>query len=356
MRATKAFDKVGNSALIHKLNILGVPRAPVRWVTSFLINRTQSVVIGLAKSESRPVLSGVPQGSVLGPLLFVLYSDDIDKVIRPEVKIRKYADDIKLFCAYAKGDENVAQEAMQSTLVNVHRWSEVNGLPINISKSCCMYFGSKNRMAPYQLGHCTLAAKRSQRDLGVDVNDCVKFGDHIRRIVLKARSVTGRIFRCFTSRSPSVILPLFNVLVRPILEYASPVWNPSLVKHIKAVESVQRNVTKRLCGLQKLPYADRIRVLGISTLRARRDYLDLVEMYKLIHGYTICGHVPMPVHTVYAIRGHRYRLKQCRCILNSRRFSFFVRVVKLWNSLPEKIVDAKSLALFKSNLRRYMHV
>ena len=116
----------------------------------------------------------------------------------------------------------------------------------------------------------------------------MKFDHHIRHVVLKARSVAGRIFRCFLSRNPFVILPLFNVLVRPILEYASPAWNPSLVKHIKAVESVQRNVTKRLCGLHNLSYTDRTRALGISSLRARRDYFDLVEMFKIIRGYAVC--------------------------------------------------------------------
>jgi ribonucleases P/MRP protein subunit RPP40 len=184
----------------------------------------------------------------------------------------------------------------------------------------------------------------------------MKFDYHVRHVVMKARSVAGRILRSFSSRNTFVILPLFDSIVRPILEYATPVWNPGLAKHTKAIESVQRSVTKRLCGLQKFSYVERIRAVGVSSLGARRDYIDLVEMFKIIHGHSMCGHVAVPTRNQYATRGHRYRLEQCKCTLNSYRFSFFVRVVKAWNCLPRKVVDSKSLAQFKVNLRRHMHI
>ena len=149
-------------------------------------------------------------------------------------------------------------------------------------------------------------------------------------------------------------MPAFLVLVRPLLEYASPVWNPSLGKHIRVIESVQRRVTKRLLGLQYLSYEDRLRALEISTLSARREYLDLTELFKITHGLTECGNVPRPVRSAYATRGHRYRLEQEKSKLNARRFSFFFRIVKCWNSLPSKLVDANSLSQFKSNLHRHM--
>ena len=353
---TKAFDKVAHCDLIQKLHARHIPNALVTWIASFLSNRSQSVVIDGIRSACRSVTSGVPQGSVLGPLLFVLYSDDIDKVITPQVKIRKYADDIKLYCSYANSEENVAHAAMQLSLENILRWSDDNGLPINLKKSCRMHFGSKNVSLPYQIGYTTLVERTCERDLGVYIDNRMKFDDHIRHVVMKARSVAGRILRCFSSRNPFVILPLFDTLVRPILEYATPAWNPSLAKHIKAIESVQRNVTKRLCGLQKFSYGDRIRALEVSSLRARRDYIDLVEMFKIIHSYSVCGHVAVPTRSAYATRGHAYRLEQCKCSLNSYRFSFFVRVVKAWNCLPRKVVDSKSLNQFKVNLRRHLHI
>ena len=105
-----------------------------------------------------------------------------------------------------------------------------------------------------------------------------------------------------------------------------------------------------------MPYSKRISTLGIPTLSMRRDYLDLTELFKVIRGLTVCGKVPTPTRSVYVTRGHRYRLKQEKSKLNARKFSFFLRVVKSWNSLPSKIVDANSLSQFKSNLRRHMHV
>ena len=92
-------------------------------------------------------------------------------------------------------------------------------------------------------------------------------------------------------------MPMFNALVRPILEYATPVWTPFLVKHNKLIESIQRRFTKHLCGMRKLSYGQRIRVLGTCTLSSRRNYLDLVELYKIMHGLTVCGQLPTPNHT-----------------------------------------------------------
>jgi hypothetical protein len=133
---------------------------------------------------------------------------------------------------------------MQLSLENILRWSDDNGLPINLKKSCRMHFGSKNVSLPYHLGHTTLVERTCERDLGVYIDNRMKFDDHIRHVVMKARSVAGRILRCFSSRNPFVILPLFDTLVRPILEYATPAWNPSLTKHILKsyrIRTAQRN-------------------------------------------------------------------------------------------------------------------
>jgi hypothetical protein len=351
---SKAFDKVVHYKLINKLRLRRVPDLLINWIVSFLSNRTQSVVINGAKSQLKLVTSGVPQGSVMGPLLFLLYTDDIDQVICEGVTIRKYADDIKLFCAYENQNSIAAHAALQSSLDGILRWSEENSLPLNLRKCCTMYFGTNNESTAYSIGQFSISITTCERDLGVLIDRRLKFDKHITNIIGKARLLVGQIFRSFASRSVNIIMPAFLVLVRPILEYASPVWNPSLLKHIKALESVQRRVTKRLLGLQHLPYEDRLRALGMSTLSARRNYLDLIELFKITHGLTKCGNVPRPVRSAYTTRGHCYRLKQEKSKLNARRFSFFFRIVKSWNTLPSKLVDANSLSQFKSNLHRYM--
>ena len=149
-------------------------------------------------------------------------------------------------------------------------------------------------------------------------------------------------------------MPVFNAFVRPILEYASPVWSPALEKYNRSIESVQRRFTKRICGLRDVPYEQRIRLLGTCALNVRRNYTDLVELFKIIHGLSNCGLAPDYARAVRITRGHQYRLKLLKFRLNARKSSFFCRVVSNWNSLPRQIVEAKTLSQFKSNLRRHM--
>ena len=149
-------------------------------------------------------------------------------------------------------------------------------------------------------------------------------------------------------------MPVFNAFVRPILEYASSVWSPVLVKYNRTIESVQRRFTKRLCGLSNVSYEHRIRVLGTCTLNARRNYTDLVELFKIVRGLSTCGISPYFACAVRKTRGHQYRLKLMNFKLNARKSSFFCRVIGNWNSLPRQIVEVRTLSQFKSNLRRHM--
>ena len=160
---SKAFDKVVHHNLINKLRGRSVPNMLTNWIVSFLSKRTQSVVINGVTSKFHLVTSGVPQGSVLGPILFLLYTDDIDQVIYKGVKIRKYADDIKLFCAYKQQDKTAAHAAMQSSLDNILRWSEENSLPLNLRKCCSMYFGTNNESTAYSIENSTVSITTSEQ-------------------------------------------------------------------------------------------------------------------------------------------------------------------------------------------------
>jgi hypothetical protein len=159
----------------------------------------------------------------------------------------------------------------------------------------------------------------------------------------------------FSSRSRNVILPVFQSLIRPVLEYASPVWNSSSVNHTNKLESVQRYVTKRIVGLSALPYEDRLETLNLCTLRARRQYLDLIEMYKIIHGYTFTKCIKQVKFVETSTRGHQYRLRKPKSKLKTRMQTFLLRTTNSWNALPADIVNCKSLNAFKHHLRIHMN-
>ena len=170
----------------------------------------------------------------------------------------------------------------------------------------------------------------------------------------KANRVAGIIFRTFRDIDIQTFLPLYKSQVRPILEYASPVWSPQLIKHKTAIEGVQRRATKRVHGLKDKSYPERLKILGLPTLEYRRLRQDMVCVYKLTKGLEdIDASELLLPETGQRTRGHSCKLhKQRTETLRTRRF-FRHRVVSSWNSLPSYVIDSPSINSFKSNLNTH---
>ena len=310
-------------------------------------------------STPKVVTSGVPQGSILGPLLFLLFVDDIDSVIEPNTFICKFADDLKLYYIFNPDNQTLTNNSpnpLQKCLNNVIEWSEKNNLPLNANKCSVLHFGKKNLKSKYTLSKDFLTAKPYERDLGILVDEKLSFDQQVSTAVGKAKRLVGLILHTFNSRSRHVILPLFKSLVRPILEYASPVWNSSSIKQTKQLESVQRYITKRIVGLSTLSYADRLETLNMCTLSARRQHFDLIEMFKIIHGYTFAKCLAQVQFVQTTTRGHMHRLRKPKCKLKSRAQSFILRTTNTWNALPADLVNCATLETFKNRLRVYLNV
>lgn len=354
---SKAFDKVSHKLLLDKLVKRSVPSTLVEWVRSFLLERTQSVRIGTEISTPRAVTSGVPQGSILGPLLFLLFVDDIDSVIDPSTVISKFADDLKLYFIYNPATiEHSIINSLQLSLDNILQWSEENKLPLNLNKCTIVQFGRKNPRLLYNLSTHPMQTKTCERDLGVFIDDKLSFDPHVSAVVSKAKRLSGLMFHTFASRSRHVIVPVFKTLIRPILEYGSPAWNTSTVHCVNMLESVQHYVTKQVFGLYNMSYDDRLVTLNLCTLSIRREYLDLVEMFKIIHYCTFVKSRANLQFMQTITRGHVYRLRKPTCHLNVRHDSFFLRTVNAWNALPPEIVNSNSLDLFKQRLRMHLRI
>lgn len=152
----------------------------------------------------------------------------------------------------------------------------------------------------------------------------------------------GLMRRTFGSKSPVAVKTAFDVLVRPILEYAYPVWNPHLVEHIHSIESLQRRATRLIIGSVK-SYSERLTELNWSTLELRRNYLCLVQLYKIIHGYCDVDYtryidLTYPTRTR---RNHDFKIRPRAAGTNYFKFSFFNRYVNDWNSLPNSVVGSQ---------------
>ena len=226
------------------------------WIRCFLSNRThQCVVVEQCKSTFQKVISGIPQGSVLGPILFLIYINDIDSVCCGDSHLQLFADDAKLYSSISIGSPSVS---LQHSLDNLISWANAWQLKINIGKCAVISLGSSSLSSDfaYYIDGISIAAHTSQVDLGITISQDLSFHAHINNIVCKARQRVSTLFRGFTSRNHDILRRTFITNVRPTLEYNSVVWSPCTKHLIDLLEGKQRNFFKRIPSLSSYSYTE----------------------------------------------------------------------------------------------------
>ena len=249
----KAFDKVPHKRLIHKVKNYGIDGNILGWITDFLNNRKQEVHINHTKSLPAAVTSGIPQGSVLGPILFIIYINDLPEVVDRDTFIFLFADDTKIW----RQVENASDfEQLQKDLSNMVTWSNTWLLKFHPQKCISMRVGNQTDPPKFQYnmeGH-PLNYSICEKDLGVHMDNKLNFDQHISNAINKANRVMGVAKATFDYMDNEIFQQIFKGLVRPHVEYASSVWSPHLVKQKDAIEAVQRRATKWIPGFYDLPY------------------------------------------------------------------------------------------------------
>ena len=348
----KAFDKVPHMRLLTKLTAYGVTGPIFEWIKDFLTNRTQFVTVGTENSPEVPVTSGVPQGSVLGPTLFIYFINDMPDTLDCTVKI--FADDTK---AYTEVQSTEQRDRLQRNIDNLLHWTNLWQIKFNCSKCKILHIGRKNPCYNYVMNGLNLQETKLEKDLGIYVDNNLTFEGHINEIVNKANRLVGMISRFITHKDKDIMVPLFKTLVRPVLEYGNAVWSPYLIKHINLLENIQRRFTKRIIGLSDTDYESRLRVLRLPSLEFRRLRGDMIETFKIILG--LYDH--STTSTLFSIvqssntRGHPYKLNKRHVSTNQFAQFYTNRVINTWNSLPEHIVKAGSIDAFKNNIDNHWH-
>ena len=351
----KAFDSVSHSKLLIKLRAYGISGLLLNWLTSFLSDRTQFVAVDGALSDISRVTSGVPQGSVLGPTLFLVFINDIcDIKYGLDVVFKLFADDLKI---YSICDGFCHSSDLVAALSRIEAWSILWQLPLASEKCQIVHFGRHLNCiaAPpptnYFLFQSPIMSVLPVKDLGILIDDQLKFDSHISSIVNKALTRSRLIFRCFSSGNRALLLKAYITYVRPILEYGNVVWSPRFGYLIDRIESVQRYFTKRIPGLWSLPYATRLSMLGLQTLAFRRSISDLIICYKIVHGLIDTPLVEyFQRKQILLTRGHDLRLTIPSFNMDIAKYSFPVRTIRLWNSLPSEVVHASSISSFARGL------
>ena len=350
----KAFDTVPHKRLISKLRGYGVEGRLLDWIQDFLSDRSQYVSVNGHCSESVPVTSGVPQGSVLGPTLFIYFINDLPLVTNLPMNI--FADDTK---AFNKAESREDQLKMQEAIDAMVQWTKIWLLEFNKLKCKVLHTGKSNPKYEYSIGTGTdkliLEETINEKDLGVYIDPLLTFDNHISETIKKSTNMSYLISRTITHKYADIMIPLFKALVRPTLEYANVVWFPSKRKDINTLEDVQRRFTKRIVGMNELSYEDRLKKLNLPSLEYRRIRGDMIETFKITHNiYDTRVSSNLLKLNKSSTRSHGFKLEKAR--VNTRQYQNFFsnRVVNLWNNLPSDIVNADNINAFKNKLDSHL--
>ena len=349
---SRAFDSVVHSKLLLKLSNIGIDGALLQWIKAFLTARKQCVVVENCFSNWVDVLSGVPQGSVLGPILFLIFVNDVVDISDNSTVCSLFADDLKIYSAV---DIVAGCDSLQNALDKLTVWCNKWQMCINISKTLVLHIGKKNPKHEYSINNVVIRTVESARDLGVIVDSLLSFDGHIDSIVKRAYIRIGILFKGFVTRDVHVLKQAYVTFIRPTLEYASVVWSPYKLKHINAIEKIQRHFTRRIPHLRDLSYGERLAIINLETLELRRLKADLTMYYKILHGLT-----PMSVDEYFVITSHtrstrasdKFLLSKSDFCSKALENDFFDRNITCWNDLPECVKCALSVKSFKTLLSK----
>ena len=277
---SKAFDTVPHASLLNKLTSNFGIAGKHSWIKAFPTNRTQSVKIYNHISGSTNVTSGVIQGSVLGPILYAAYTNDIVHCFTCG-KSMLYADDLKVIFPIDLSDIRKSYSFIMHDLNNFSSWSKATELLFNFNKCIVLHYGNNNPNFEYTLCDYVLSSADSANDLGVIRATNLLYDEHCSNIIRRANSMCAFILRNFASRNASFMSRIFVAYIRPLLEYASQLWSPSTADFINRIERVQRMSTKRIRSISHMTYDKRLAYLNLHRLECKRLYLDMLFLGKL---------------------------------------------------------------------------
>ena len=351
MDFSKAFDVVPHKRLLYKLRYYGIQGSTLKWIENFLTNRTQQVVVDGEVSDVAPVTSGVPQGSVLGPFLFLAFINDMPECVLSQCRL--FADDS---IVYRKIDTDDDADTLQKDMDALQKWESDWGMSFNPSKCNIIHVSRKKKPSAhiYTLKDTPLETVTDATYLGVIVSDNLNWNKQAAKVVAKANKTLGFVRRNVRTASKETKVLAYQALVRPITEYASTVWSPHQKDLIQDLEMIQRRaaryVMKRYGRTESV--TDMLEELGWETLEQRRAKARVVMAYRIVNGL-VCVSDRQMIPTTGKTRGHSKKFRQISTKTNYHKHSFFPSSITLWNSLPDSLATAETIEIFRTRLKDF---
>lgn len=344
----KAFDVVPHNLLIRKVLTSGVDARVVRWISEFLRDRKQKVRIGNQFSTTGNVTSGVPQGSVLGPLLFLAYVNDLH--VNIQSKVRLFADDCVI---YRNIKDSADEQILQQDLEHLRDWAEKNDMGINGSKSKTITFGrGRNYEEPdYRLGEVIIPRVSSCKYLGIHLDSKLGWEMHINQTVRKTWKSLHFVMRILKKSSANAKELAYLTLVRPLMEYGVACWDPYRKAHRKNLDRIQRKANK-------FTYRSNATKKSWEPLETRRTKARLCALYKSYVGQPAWKEIQIRLEkpNYFGRSDHTHKIRARKQNSDLGKFSFCNRTIRDWNSLPAAVFKAFPLSVrsFRNKLEKYI--
>ena len=356
---SKAFDKVWHKGLLNKLQKAGVSGSLLAWFEDYLKARKQKVVINGQESSTKTIEAGVPQGSVLGPLLFLLYINDIVENIN--INVRLYADDTCIYVSY-EDDPWSAAEEIENNLKEITDWANTWFVTFNPKKTIDLTFTRKRfslspmiTMSNEPINNET----KSHKHLGLTFQKDGKWREHTSEMVARAKRRNDIIRSSMYKLDRKSLETLYTSYVRPTLEYASEVWDGCTNEEKQLIEGVQLEGARIALGAKRgTSHAQLYEAIQWEPLQIRRNKQKLNMIYKVVNGPispNLRELLPESTNerTTYNLRSHQ-NISTPLASTDALNSSFFPSTIKQWNLLPQSIRDSESIETFKRRLKAFM--
>ena len=361
----KAFDKVDHEILLQKLKNHGITGNLFNWLEEYLKNRPQIVVVEGQHSYEATVKSGVPQGTVLGPILFLIYINNLQECI-VESTLSSFADDTRI----KKKINSVSDvETLQADLQKAEKWSLINNMTLHDKKFELMTHSLNKSNLTKELPFTNeffqytttngvdIQPKTIVRDLGVNVSEDLSWSPHIHTITDGARKMSAWTLSVFSDRSELNMMTLYKMMIRPRVEYCSPLWHPHKISDIQTLENIQRSFTSKIEGYSNYDYHQRLKLLKIPSLQRRRERYIMIHMFKIKE--SICPNDLNIQFKHSERRGIRAVIPPLHKNASQRvqqhyDTSFAVVGPMLWNKIPKSTTLKSTLSSFKSSLQQFL--
>ena len=358
----KAFDVVDHHILLRKLKGLGITGKVGRWIYQFLTNRVQYVTVEGKPSSSKPVISGVPQGSVLGPVLFLIMISDIDVDVIDSI-IKTFADDTKVSQQIVSVEDG---KRLQDSLEVIYKWAKSNNMKFNSSKFNLLRYGPNNDLKKSIVykspDNEEILETEHTKDLGVTMSSDVTFTEHINIKASQCKRLVYWILRVFKTRQSEPLMKLFTTLVLPRLDYCSQLITPYRLQEWKQMEAIQRTLTSKISEIRVLNYWQRLEELKLYSIQRRHERYSIIYIYKVLEEL-----VPNFSANKVQVKISERRGRLCvippvtssHCpsvVKNAREASFPIRGPRIFNSLPKHIrnISGVSVDAFKHKLDKFL--